>query len=95
MEVVPIPLCLFEIWPAACPSDLLGEGRRVGVFVVFDGSGAVLTSVEEADEHRDELVLALCLDGETVIGVFDNDPAVVETGVKPGVARDFYFKALS
>ena len=95
MEAVSIPFCLFVVWPTARPSDLLGEGRRVGVFVVFNGSGAVLTCVEEAGEYRDDLVLALCLDGETVIGLFDDDPAVVETGVKPCVARDFHFKALS
>ena len=36
--------CLFKVWPAACPNDLLGEGRRVGVFVIFNGSGTVSVS---------------------------------------------------
>ena len=52
------------MWLAAGPSDLLGEGGRVGVFVILDGSGAIFTIVVEVYEYRDENVLALCLDGE-------------------------------
>ena len=74
------------VWPTARPSDLFGEGRRVGVFVIFNGSGTILAFIDKVDEHRDEFVLALCLNGETIIGVIDNDPAVVETCIKAYVA---------
>ena len=56
------------MWLAAGPSDLLGEGGRVGVFVILDGSGAIFTIVVEVFEYRDENVLALCLDGEGAAG---------------------------
>ena len=85
---------LFEEGPTLRPSDLFGEGRRVGVFIIFDGCGAILAFFEEANEHRDESVLALCLNSVTIICVFGDDPATVETGVKPCVACNFHLKAL-
>ena len=80
--------------PTARPRNLLGEGRSVGVFVVFNGGRAVLAVTTEENKHRDEGVLALRLNGETIFRIFSDNPSVVETCVGTCVARDFHLKAL-
>ena len=81
------------MWLAAGPSDLLGEGGRVGVFVILDGSGAIFTIVVEVYEYRDENVLALCLDGEAIC-IIGDDPTIVFHS-RQHIACDLYLKALT
>lgn len=76
-----VVICLLDTHPAASPGDLLDEGGRFGVFVILDGGGTILAFAGQIDEHRDEFVLALRLDGEAAVRVVGDDPTVVEAAV--------------